>query len=586
MMNGLGQRTGSRPLRSASILRGLGLGLLLAASAAPSMAAAPFVIADVATGRVLAAEDATMPWYPASVTKLMTTYVALKRLRAGAIGLETPIPVSRRAASAPPSKSGARTGQVITLDNALKVLLVKSANDLAVVVAEGVGGSVEGFAAMMNAEAARLGMRESHFINPHGLHAIGQQTSARDMAILARALLLEFPEFAGYFQIGAVQMGARVMKNTNGLVGRYPGIEGMKTGFICASGFNLVAVASRNGQRLVAVVMGASSGAERTIRAGELLDRGFSGSLGSMGWSGGTSLQALPVSTVAAAPNMREDICVRRRGAPASEEEAETVTISAPSGAPGSDDTRYLMLSSQAISQPSTVRGGAGPRSLGPRAIFTPEIVAFGPTSGSGTAPRAANAGGQHPGRRALRGVRPPGPRQAGNRQCLRRRSGCGGRCGGRDRPGDPAECRDRDAAQCQAVAGRGRHRHWRQVEARERPRPDRRASPPGSRSGARARLGRGRRRAGGPQCAGAAPDRRRDASWPDPDGHPSGRNSFGGRRRPTCSRQTRRDQARSRQACRRQARCRAKAGPAPAARRPARAGRGCHGVTARDRTG
>ena len=395
MMNGLGQRTGSRPLRSASILRGLGLGLLLAASAAPSMAAAPFVIADVATGRVLAAEDATMPWYPASVTKLMTTYVALKRLRAGAIGLETPIPVSRRAASAPPSKSGARTGQVITLDNALKVLLVKSANDLAVVVAEGVGGSVEGFAAMMNAEAARLGMRESHFINPHGLHAIGQQTSARDMAILARALLLEFPEFAGYFQIGAVQMGARVMKNTNGLVGRYPGIEGMKTGFICASGFNLVAVASRNGQRLVAVVMGASSGAERTIRAGELLDRGFSGSLGSMGWSGGTSLQALPVSTVAAAPNMREDICVRRRGAPASEEEAETVTISAPSGAPGSDDTRYLMLSSQAISQPSTVRGGAGPRSLGPRAIFTPEIVAFGPTSGSGTAPRAANAGGQ-----------------------------------------------------------------------------------------------------------------------------------------------------------------------------------------------
>ncbi|MFZ4534558.1 MAG: D-alanyl-D-alanine carboxypeptidase family protein, partial [Alsobacter sp.] len=394
-MNGLGQRTGWIALRSTAILRGLGLGLMLAVSATPAPAAAPFVVADVATGRVLAAEDATMPWYPASVTKLMTTYVALKRLRAGAIGLETPIPVSRRAASAPPSKSGARTGQVITLDNALKILLVKSANDLAVVVAEGVGGSVEGFAAMMNAEAARLGMRESHFINPHGLHAVGQQTSARDMAILARALLLEFPEFAGYFQIGAVQLGARVMKNTNGLVGRYPGVEGMKTGFICASGFNLVAVASRNGQRLVAVVMGASSGAERTIRAGDLLDRGFSGSIGSIGWGGGTSLQALPVSTIAAAPNMREDICVRRRGAPASEEEAETVTVTTPMNAPGSDDTRYLMLSSQAISQPSTVRGGAGPRSLGPRALFTPEIVAFGPTSGSGTAPRAANAGGQ-----------------------------------------------------------------------------------------------------------------------------------------------------------------------------------------------
>jgi len=395
MMKGLGQRTGWFALRSTTILRGLGLGLTLAVSATPALAAAPFVVADVATGRVLAAEDATMPWYPASVTKLMTTYVALKRLRAGAIGLETPIPVSRRAAASPPSKSGARPGQVITLDNALKILLVKSANDLAVVVAEGVGGSVEGFAAMMNAEAARLGMRESHFINPHGLHVVGQQTSARDMAILARALLLEFPEFAGYFQIGAVQLGARVMKNTNGLVGRYPGIEGMKTGFICASGFNLVAVASRNGQRLVAVVMGASSGSERTIRAGELLDRGFSGSFGSTGWGSGTSLQALPVSTVASAPNMREDICVRRRGAPASEDEAETVTLTTPMNAPGSDDTRYLMLSNQAISQPSTVRGSAGPRSLGPRATFSPEIVAFGPTSGSATAPRAANAGGQ-----------------------------------------------------------------------------------------------------------------------------------------------------------------------------------------------
>ncbi|MFO1147044.1 MAG: D-alanyl-D-alanine carboxypeptidase family protein [Alsobacter sp.] len=355
---------------------------LIAASGASAMA--PYVVVDVNSGRVIMAEDATVPWYPASVTKLMTAYVTLRQLKAGAIGLETPIPVSRVAASVPPSKIGVRPGQEVTLDNALKMLLVKSANDMAVVIAEGVGGNVENFADMMNREAQRIGMRESHFINPNGLFVEGQQTSARDMAVLARQLLVEFPEYAHYFNIGALQLGKRVLKNTNGLIGRYPGIEGMKTGFICASGFNLVAVASRNGQRLIAVVFGASSNAERTLRAAEMLDKGFAKWGGSVG-----SLDSLPASAITAPPNMREDICVRRKGAPPSEEEADSAMVATTSQA---DDGRVLLSGGSAA---MAVAGGVrvpGTRSLIPRAEFDPIPVAIGRTAGSSAAPLAANA--------------------------------------------------------------------------------------------------------------------------------------------------------------------------------------------------
>ncbi|WP_460451964.1 D-alanyl-D-alanine carboxypeptidase family protein [Alsobacter sp. SYSU BS001988] len=356
---------------------------------AASLAAAPYVVADVNTGRVLFSEDATMPWYPASVTKLMTVYVTLKKMREGRISLDTAIPISKRATAVPPSKSGAKPGQEITLENAMKILLVKSANDMAVVIAEGVGGTVEDFAEMMNREAANLGMRESHFVNPNGLFAEGQQTSARDMAVLARALLLEFPEYSSFFNIGAVKLGNRVLKNTNGLVGRYPGIEGMKTGFICPSGFNLVAVASRNGQRLVAVVMGASSGTDRTLKAAQFLDKGFSGSYGGLLGVGGGTLQSLPASSVATPPNMREDICVHRKGAPASEDEAEPQTsVSLPGG---NDDSRTAPLAAAAVSTPSSV-SGSGPRSLGPRMAFDPVPVYFGRSEKSASAPAAANA--------------------------------------------------------------------------------------------------------------------------------------------------------------------------------------------------
>src|SRR5262249_34124995 len=145
------------------------------------------LVVEADTGKVLQAENATMPWYPASVTKLMTAYVTLKAVKDGRITLDKLITVSPTAAAQSPSKMGFRPGTQVTVDNALKMMLVKSANDMAVVLAEGVGGSIDGFSAQMNQTAQRLGMTQTSYVNPNGLPAEGQITSARDLAILARA---------------------------------------------------------------------------------------------------------------------------------------------------------------------------------------------------------------------------------------------------------------------------------------------------------------------------------------------------------------------------------------------------------------
>jgi D-alanyl-D-alanine carboxypeptidase len=269
--------------------------------------ATPYLVMDIDTGRVIASEQATDPWFPASVTKLMTAYVALKEVQDGRIALDTPLIVSRRASSTAPSKMGLRPGTQVTLDNALKMIMVKSANDMAVTIAEGVGGSVEAFAGMMNREAARLGMRESHFVNPHGLPDAKQKSSARDLAVLGSALLRDFPSQQDLWSIGAIQLGQRVMPNTNGLIGRYYGAAGMKTGFICSSGFNVVATATRNNRRLLVVVLGSSSATERTLKAAELLDQGFASS----GYTGST-LADLPQG-YGFPPDMRGEICSGKR---------------------------------------------------------------------------------------------------------------------------------------------------------------------------------------------------------------------------------------------------------------------------------
>src|SRR5213595_2815040 len=233
------------------------------------------LVIDSESGKVLYAQNAGYPWYPASITKLMTAYVTLRAVKEGRLNLDTPLVVSANAVAQSPVKMGFGVGTVVTVDNALKMLMVKSANDMAVVLAEGVAGSIENFADEMNANARRLGMVQSSFVNPNGLPADDQISSARDLAILARALIRELPEYDYYWHLPGIRMGKMVRWNYNSLIGRYPGADGMKTGFICASGFNLVATASRNNKKLIAVVLGSPSSAVRGAKTASLFERGF-----------------------------------------------------------------------------------------------------------------------------------------------------------------------------------------------------------------------------------------------------------------------------------------------------------------------
>src|SRR5271165_1429617 len=305
---------------------GVAAGLALGVASAQ---ATPFLVVDADSGQVLIDNEGTAVWYPASLTKLMTVYVALDAVRNGKLTLDTPLIMSARAARMAPSKMGFRPGTEVTLDNALKMLMVKSPNDVAVMVAEGVSGSVEAFANDMNAAAQRLGLHESNFVNPNGLHDPAHVSSARDMAMIARALLREFPDHADLFSIGALQLGRQYIPNHNDLLGRYPGAAGMKTGFTCPAGFNVVASANHGGRRLIVVVLGAPTAKSRNQEAANLFDQGFA-------MSGGTgSLESLP-SGSGVAPDMRADVCLRRSAAAiaAAEDEgfAEPAQAAAPAG--------------------------------------------------------------------------------------------------------------------------------------------------------------------------------------------------------------------------------------------------------------
>ena len=301
---------------------------LAVATVVPRVAQAEaLLVVEVDSGKVLQAENATYPWYPASVTKIMTAYVVLKAVKEGKINLDSLVTVSPIAAAQAPSKMGFKAGTQITVENALTMMMVKSANDIAVVLAEGIGGSVDGFSDMMNANAARLGMTQTHYVNPNGLPADGHVTSARDLAILARAVIHDLPEYEYFVHIPSMKFGKRVTQNFNKLIGRFPGADGMKTGFICASGYNLVATATRNGKRLVAVVLGSTSGSARAVKAAQLLERGFANN--NLTWlrpALGTVDNLAPID--AAPPNLRDEMCGPKRKRPASDADEETVASS------------------------------------------------------------------------------------------------------------------------------------------------------------------------------------------------------------------------------------------------------------------
>lgn len=256
---------------------GFALVMLIGIGAANADKSGPHIVVDLENGRILEQKNALEPWYPASVTKLMTAYVAFEDLKAGKLDMRSAVKISQNALNQPPSKMGYRVDTILTLENALKMLIVKSANDIAVAIGESVSGSEKAFVARMNSTAKRLGMTGTRFKNPHGLPARGQVTNARDMAVLTRAILKEHAAYAYLFKITAIKAGKRVLPSHNPLLEHYRGATGMKTGFICSSGFNLVGTAKRGNRHLIAVVLGARSSVKRGETIARILNKGFRG---------------------------------------------------------------------------------------------------------------------------------------------------------------------------------------------------------------------------------------------------------------------------------------------------------------------
>ncbi len=249
--------------------------IALGCCAGGALAAGPTVVFDADDGRVLYADDADLPWYPASLTKLMTAYMVFDALKTGVLTPKTELILSENALAQPKSRVGLRGGRKITVEQALQGLIIRSANDYAVGLAEAMSGSEEAFVADMNRAALGLGMVRTQFANANGLPGDGQATTARDMALLARAIIHRFPEQSPLFAMESAQMGRLTINSHNELLKNFDGADGMKTGFTCGAGYNIVASATRKGRKIVAVVLGESTGGKRSARAAALLDEAF-----------------------------------------------------------------------------------------------------------------------------------------------------------------------------------------------------------------------------------------------------------------------------------------------------------------------
>jgi D-alanyl-D-alanine carboxypeptidase len=230
------------------------------------------IVVDANSGRVLHASNPDSQRHPASITKVMTLYLLFEQLEAGRLRIDTELPVSAHAASQPPSKLGLRPGQTIAVEEAIKALVTKSANDVAVVVAEAIGGDEDAFAAMMSRKARALGMNRTVYANASGLPNDEQITTARDQALLGRAIQDRFPRYYRYFATSSFYYRGHAMRNHNRLLGRVAGVDGIKTGYIRKSGFNLLTSVRRGNRHLVAVVLGGSSGGARDARMRALIE--------------------------------------------------------------------------------------------------------------------------------------------------------------------------------------------------------------------------------------------------------------------------------------------------------------------------
>lgn len=299
------------------INRLVALGMALLVLIAVPALAQPRLLVDAQSFEVLAAEDAGQPWHPASLTKLMTAYVAFAAVQEGRIALSTPIKISKNAWNQAPSKSGLAVGSSITMQDALYLLIVKSANDIAVAIAEAISGSEPAFVDEMNAMAKAMGLTGTRYANSHGLHNEAQVTTARDLAMLALYIRRDYPQYLPIFGTEMVTLGKANHESNNGLLKHFAGTTGMKTGYVCASGLNIVATVDRGGRSLIAVVLGGVSARERNEMTAELFVRGLSGSLA------GTGRSVIDIPNIDAPPtSMRARICGAESKAYVAEREA------------------------------------------------------------------------------------------------------------------------------------------------------------------------------------------------------------------------------------------------------------------------
>lgn len=287
------------------ILVPLALSLSLFLSSFGPALAIPQLLIDMRTGEVLYEKDAGVPWHPASLTKLMTALLAFEAIETGRATLSTPVVTTANALNVQPSKMGFPVDTAITLEDALYLLIIKSANDIAVAIAETLGGTEVRFVAMMNERAAQLGLSGTYFVNPHGLHDPAQVTTARDMAIIALTIRARYPQYDAMFATRTVEHGQSRSHTNNELLTRFLGTDGMKTGYVCASGLNIVATAARDGRNLMAVTMGANSARERGEMTAQMLFSGFAG-----GYRGtGRTIVQLSNQSGVAPVDMRPMIC-------------------------------------------------------------------------------------------------------------------------------------------------------------------------------------------------------------------------------------------------------------------------------------
>jgi D-alanyl-D-alanine carboxypeptidase len=264
------------------------------------------LVLDAGSGEVLFAHEANSRWFPASLTKMMTLYLTFAEIEAGRLALDDMLTTSRNAAAQPNTKLGLVEGEKISVERAITAVIVRSANDASVVLAERIAGTEGAFAARMTEQARALGMAATVYRNASGWPDGQQVTTAHDQAVLALALMKDFPQHYHFFGLSQMQDGNRSLGGYNGLLVSYPGADGLKTGFTCDSGYNIVASAKRGERRLVAVYLGAPSNGVRNARVAELLNEGFADSLE----NGGATMAALITPSEAPLPRqLGPDLC-------------------------------------------------------------------------------------------------------------------------------------------------------------------------------------------------------------------------------------------------------------------------------------